>query len=244
MIPEQNNRVQHWSADHLRIACLLFFVLAFAFRSAEAADSNWYLTASSDYVYRGLSRSDGEVAVSGGIDIESERLFGGMWASTLTFRDDPGFGDNFELVPYVGVNWVQGGDWRLDTLIASHVLSGSSDLIAGSFTEYSVSASFREAASFEITHIPNALGTRGSATYLEAQWTRRLSSAWTFDLNSGVAQTSRAIPTNYLFGDLGWTRSWASASLDFRLHWADSRARDAVGDLADTRLVVSITIAR
>ena len=229
----------------LQALCVCFALIAvFASSRLDASDTHWYLSASSDYVYRGLSRSDGEVAVSGGVDGEYGRFFGGVWGSTLTFADDPGFADNFEIVPYLGINWLQGGDWRLDTLVASHVLSGSSDLIAGSFTEYSISASFREAASFEITHIPNALGTRGSATYLEAQWTRRLSSVWAFDLNTGFAQTSRALSENYLFGDMGWTRSWPRASLDFRLHWADGRARDAVGDLADTRFVISITLTR
>ena len=231
-------------ADSRKLALFLFGVLILPAETISAPRANWYLTASTDYVYRGLSRSDGEVAVSGGIDREYDRLFGGVWASTLTFPGDPGFAENVEIVPYIGMKWLQAGDWRLDTLVASHVLDGSSDLIAGSFTEYSVSVAFRESVGFEITHIPNALGTRASATYVEAQWSRRLAGAWSFDWNAGFAHTSRALSENYLFGDLGVTRSWSRVSLDLRLHWADDRARDAVGDLADSRVVLSLTFTQ
>ncbi len=72
----------------------------------------------SDYLVRGISRSDDQAAVQ--LDLHYANASGfiaGAFASTV--RVDPGSGTSGELAGFVGYAWTPGTDWR-SRLLASH----------------------------------------------------------------------------------------------------------------------------
>lgn len=50
---------------------------------------------SSDYIWRGVSQTNGAPAWSGSLEVESNGLYGGVWASEVDFGDDAGFEYDF-----------------------------------------------------------------------------------------------------------------------------------------------------
>jgi len=50
--------------------------------AASAQDFSFNVTATSDYVWRGVSQSDEDFAIQGGADFESGIFYAGAWAST------------------------------------------------------------------------------------------------------------------------------------------------------------------
>ena len=53
------------------------------------------LDLSSDYFWRGASQTGGASAVSGGLEVEGNGLYGGVWASQVDFNDDASYEYDF-----------------------------------------------------------------------------------------------------------------------------------------------------
>jgi len=54
----------------------------------DAPEVSFNLAATSDYVFRGVSQTDEDPAISGGVDVSKGMFYGGLWASTVDFGDD------------------------------------------------------------------------------------------------------------------------------------------------------------
>ncbi len=83
---------------------LLASLLLAAWPSCASAQENVELSANagvvSDYRFRGISLSDRDPAVQGGIDVQGEHFFVGTWASSIAETG----GADVELDVYAGVN--------------------------------------------------------------------------------------------------------------------------------------------
>ena len=70
---------------------LKFAILAIitSFGSLQAAEFEGNIALSSEYMWRGMTQSDGEAAVSGGFDISGESgAYFGVWGSNVEYGDD------------------------------------------------------------------------------------------------------------------------------------------------------------
>ncbi len=79
------------------IAAAAFAVAALAAGSASAGAFSYNVAATNDYVFRGLSQTNGDAAISGGIDYSHGMFYAGTWASNVSF------GHDYELDVYAGV---------------------------------------------------------------------------------------------------------------------------------------------
>jgi uncharacterized protein (TIGR02001 family) len=90
------------------------------------AKYNTLLKFTSNYVYRGYSKSNGAPAFQGNIDYEHPSgFFIGMWVSQVDFGDRY-YKDraNIEANPYVGVSFGLSENWRFDTTLAGYLYNG------------------------------------------------------------------------------------------------------------------------
>jgi len=79
---------------------------------------------SSNYIWRGLTQTDDQAAVSGGIDYESKSgFYAGTWVSNVDFGDDT----NSELDLYLGYGF-KSGDFTFDFGYLSYIYSGGEDI--------------------------------------------------------------------------------------------------------------------
>lgn len=69
----------------------------------EASDPQWSanVAATSDYVFRGVSQTQEEAAISAGVDMTSGAVYAGAWASNVSFSGDDDTGIEADL--YAGV---------------------------------------------------------------------------------------------------------------------------------------------
>jgi uncharacterized protein (TIGR02001 family) len=114
------------------------------------------LAATSDYIYRGVSQSDGRGALQADLHASSAAgTFGGAWASTRDSDLEPG--TDGELQIYLGQRFSLGSAW-------SAALSGRADYFVGGsahrsddYQELCAALSWLDRYTFSVTVIPNAV---------------------------------------------------------------------------------------
>ena len=209
-------------------------VLALA-GTASAQDVSFNLTATSDYVWRGVSQSDEDFAIQGGADFESGIFYAGTWASTVDFGDDT----DAEWDIYLGVAPSAGGfDW--DFGVTHYMYMGDADGSDYDFTEASAAVSRAIGAvtyGLKVAYSPDFFGAEDDATYLEANFELEPAPQWS--VSGAVGQQWVDSGADYLGWNLGVGYAFNDVfGLDLRYH--DTNEHDW-GDIYDSRVVVSLT---
>jgi Bacterial protein of unknown function (Gcw_chp) len=122
------------------------------------------LVLTSDYIYRGVSQSDGHGALQGDLHASTASgTFAGVWASTRDQDLEPG--TSAELQLYLGQRFSLGGAW-------SATLSGRADYFVGGsadhsddYQEISAALTWLDRCTFSLTAIPNAVRYSASIYY-------------------------------------------------------------------------------
>ena len=86
--------------------------LAFAGSASAEGAFSYNIGVTSDYVFRGITQTDGGAAVQGGIDYSNGIFYAGGWASNVDFAD-------YEVDLYLGVKPVA-GDFTFDLGLVSY----------------------------------------------------------------------------------------------------------------------------
>lgn len=123
---------------------------------SESAPVGGNLAATSDYIYRGVSQSDGHGALQADLHASSPGgAFVGVWGSTRDRDLEPG--TSAEMQVYVGQRFSLGADW-------SATLSGRADYFVGGsphrsddYQEISAAFSWLDRYTVSLTAIPNAV---------------------------------------------------------------------------------------
>lgn len=123
---------------------------------AEPGPIGGSLAVTSDYIYRGVSQSDGHGALQADLHASSTGgLFGGVWASSRDSNLEPG--TDAEMQIYLGRRFSLGGDW-------SATVSGRSDYYVGGaphhsddYQELSAALTWLDRYTLSLSAIPNAV---------------------------------------------------------------------------------------
>ena len=203
--------------------------------TASAQDISFNLTATSDYVWRGVSQSDEDFAIQGGADFESGIFYAGTWASTVDFGDET----DAEWDIYLGVAPSAAGfDW--DFGVTHYMYMGDADGSDYDFTEASAAVSRAIGAvtyGLKVAYSPDFFGAEDDATYLEANFELEPAPQWS--VSGAVGQQWVDSGADYLGWNLGVGYAFNDVfGLDLRYH--DTNEHDW-GDIYDSRVVVSLT---
>ncbi len=106
-----------------------------AAHAQDAVTVAYNVGVTSDYVFRGISQSDGDVAVQGGVDVASGMFYGGVWASMIDF----GLDENAEVDFYAGVKPMV-GPIMLDFGLIYYMYPGLDDSYNGNYLEAKAAA--------------------------------------------------------------------------------------------------------
>ncbi len=114
--------------NNLKAAILAALLAAPAFSFAqEAEESNfsWNAGVVSDYVFRGVSQSNRDVAFQGGLDYAfgDSGFYAGAWGSNVDFQAFDG--PSIELDAYVGYNTDLGDNFNLDVMLTRYTYHGA-----------------------------------------------------------------------------------------------------------------------
>lgn len=191
----------------------------------------------SDYIYRGVSESDGHGAAQADLHLSgSEGTFLGLWASSRDSDLDPGAPAILDV--YLGQRFELGTTWSATLAARSRYYLGASDYEpSADYQELSAAFSYLDRWSVSFTAIPNAVRywelkrlSRAPAYVADAsgQWligrhffiTGGAGYYYSTGTGSGIERA-----TGYGYGNLGVAYEWRSWRLDVGYFVAQEAAR-------------------
>lgn len=140
----------------------------------------------SDYVFRGLSQSEGGPAIQGSLDWSSDMFYAGAWGSST----DLGVGESMELDLYVGATPTTGPvSWDLG-LVGYFYPGADDDSAEADYYEGIVGASMNLTEQFsvggQVAYTPEYFGDGGEGIYYEINGGFAVSDAFSISAAYGV----------------------------------------------------------
>ena len=184
-----------------------------------SAEISGYLVGTTDYVYRGVSYSDGHAALQLGGDVALDSgWYFGIWASTTDIGNGPTRQRDAQVNYYAGYSRDIGTRWSLGTSIVANTFPGTTGDIDYDYEELSVSANFNDRLWLEFAWSPDIYHT-GLDTYdfeVFAEWPV----PGDFNLSGGLGyyDVSALSGNGYGYWQLGISRSVGLFDLDLRFH--------------------------
>ena len=219
------------------VALAFMALLAFSALPARAVDWSGTLAATSDYVFRGVSQSDGGPALQAGVTAAWDPgWYGSAWASTVEFGPDDDASVELDLL----AGWAgdAGKDWTVDVALVHYVYPGES---FDDSSELLLSAEWRERLLLSAAWSDDSLATGRPGTYVSAGGRFSLGKEWRLEMLAGTTFAGTLDHGGYAHLEVRAVRAWGSFELQIAGHALESTAQDIFGDAADSRLAVTVT---
>jgi uncharacterized protein (TIGR02001 family) len=233
----------------VRIPLLLargFGVLALAGSGAAFADDfHGYLTAASDYVFRGVSQSDEQPSLQGGLDYaHSSGFFAGLFAAGIdypetSFRPDPG---SLELDAYVGYGRPAGRNFSWNVALYRYEFPDS-EADDKNYQELGADLYYRDVARLGATYSDDARSGGASAWTAELELRHPFAQHFQVSGTLGRYSFARDDWKDYLYWDLGVSATKGAWTFDLRYFDTSDEAETLAGPyLTRDRVVASVSI--
>lgn len=197
------------------IAAVAASALLVAGAASAEGSLSYNVAVTSDYVWRGVTQTDENAAIQGGIDYANGMFYAGAWASNVDFGGEA----DYELDLYAGIK-PTAGDFTFDLGVIYYAYPQEDDI---NFTEIKAGVSY-----------PLGKGTIGAAAYLNTDEDFEDY----FEVNAAYPLTEK-LAISGAIGDYGTYNTWnvggsyaltETFSVDVRYHdtdadtpWSDER---------------------
>ncbi|MFN3858650.1 MAG: TorF family putative porin [Caulobacter sp.] len=208
---------------------------AFAQEEDDGLSLSYNVGVASDYVYRGVSQTDGP-QIFGGVDLTAGAMYAGAWASNVDFGDDT----DAEIDIYLGVK-PELGAVGLDLAVIYYGYVGEPKGSDYEFVELKAAASVPigpASVGIGMYYSPDFFGGIGEAFYYEVNGGWTINDKWS--LSGAVGEQTFEVGGDYTTWNLGV--AWAPIdylTLDLRYHDSDL----GCGNLCDSRVVLTLKSA-
>lgn len=205
-------------------------------QTATAPQWSFNVAGTSDYVFRGVSQTQEEPALSGGIDLTAGSFYAGTWASNVDFGD----GDtNAEVDLYGGIRPEVAG-WNLDIGVVGYLYTNQPDGADYDYAELKLAASRPVGPATlgaAVYYSPDFFGaSEDEATYVEANAAISPADKWT--ISGVVGRQIVSSDFDYTTWNLGAAYQLTPhLALDVRYHDTDQHD---FGDIYGARAVASL----
>ena len=234
--------------------CAAALVLQGVGPTAEA-EGGWsgQIAATSDYVLRGVSQTDGHIAVQGSLAYRaSSGVYAGAWASSLDRTDwyYPAGTASLEIDVFTGYGRRLSDNWSVDVRATGYLYPEDGDFADYAYGEFESALLYRDVVRLSVAWSPDvSLVTR------QGLIEDRQSLAWDLaartpllpwlDLVAGVGfrDIDGASTDGYTYWNAGLSAQRGPLSIDVGLYGTDGNGRDLFGDSAGSRTAVSVAWA-
>jgi len=186
---------------------------------ARAADVTGYAVLTTDYVFRGVTYSDGHPALQAAADIVLDSgVYLGVWASSVDISGGPGQQRDLQLNYYLGYSHDFQSAWSVGANVVSYTFPGTEGNFEYDFFEYSIVANYDDRVWFEYSYSPDLFHS-GSDTHnidLYAEW--GLPEQLIFGAGAGYYDVSELSGSGYAYWQAGLTRPFGRIDVDLRYH--------------------------
>ena len=217
------------------LAAALMTVAATA-ASAQDVDVAFNAAVSTDYVFRGVSQTLEDPALSGGVDLTAGSFYAGAWASNVDFGDDTDLA-----VDLYGGYRTEAGGYALDFGVVGYLYANAPGGADYDYVEFKAAASravgpFTGVVALYVS--PDFFGADDEATYLELNGAYATPIGWT--LSGAVGQQWLDVSDDYVTWNLGAAYAVTdNLTLDLRYHDTDI---DGLA-IAEDRFVATVKAA-
>ncbi len=206
-------------------------------QDTSAPEIAWNVAVGSDYVFRGVSQTEEDPAISGGVDVTMGSFYLGGWASNVSF---PGDDDTNAEVDLYGGNRAEVSGWAVDVGGVAYLYTNQPDGTDYDYVEAKLAVSRAvgpATVGAAVYYSPDFFGaSEDEATYVEANGAFSPADKWTI---------SGAVGRQFVSSDFDYTTWNAGVSyaltdtltLDGRYFDTDEHG---FGDIYDARAVASI----
>ncbi len=231
--------------DALWVATLAACLMNAGPAHAEIGPENFttYLTFTSDYRFRGISQSERNPAIQGGVDFQRDNgLFAGVWTSTIDFADEAVRSNprDIEIDYYLGFNKRFASNWSVVLSVVHYAYPSTS--FNYDYTELLVGIRFRDQVGLVVAHSEQVLGHDASATDYEIDLAQPLGRRLELTATAGFYDIGGDFGQSYSYWNLGLSKDLGWITADVRYHDTSNKARRIFGnDVTKDALVVSVT---
>lgn len=213
--------------------------------AAAAGEFSGYLTATTDYVFRGVSQSNTNPTLLGGLDYAHDSgAFAGLFAAAIDYPDTPFKADTgqAELDLLVGFSRPVGRDFEWDISLIHYQFfeSGSSN---DDYQELALNLHYRDVARFGVAASNDAVAGGSSGWIAELELRQPFGGRYQASGTFGRYALSHERWRSYLYWDLGVSAEFAPVTLDLRYYDTSHEAVTLAGErLTEARVVASLSV--
>ena len=220
-------------------------VLGLAGAAAHADDFSGRLTVTSDYVFRGVSQSNTNPTVYGGLDYAHDSgLIAGLFAAVIDYPYSPYKPDRgqVELDLYVGFSRPAGRDFEWDVSLV-HYQYLESAASNDDYQELAFNLHYRDVARFGLAVSNDAAAGGSDGWVAELELSQPLAKRFQVSGTLGRYTLSHEFWDSYWYWDLGVSAVFEPVTVDLRYYDTSDDAITFAGDrLTEARVVASISI--
>ncbi len=210
----------------------------------HAAEFSGYLTLTTDYVWRGVTQSDGDPAVQlGGEVIFNSGVYGGIWGSTVDINNGGNRQRDAEVSYYLGYGHDVTAQWTLGVRVVAYTYPGQTGPIDYNYEEYGLSVNYDDRVWLEYAYSPDYWGLQIESHNVE------LISEWpagdhlVLGAAVGYFDFTDFLDDSYAYWDVGVTWPINRFSIDLRYHDTSGTVFIvSTPDRADARIVLSVRV--
>lgn len=184
------------------------------------ADVSMTLNTTTNYIYRGFSKSDDHAAVQFNLDYEFPLgVYLGSWASMVDFgEDNHEFDDRarVEVAPYLGWSTSLSEDWRFEVYATRYLYTGKVFGDSVDYNEFYSLIHFRDLASLQFAWAPELYAQGHPGFDYELALRYPLTESLQISGTIGLEKANKTLGYDYLYWDVGFSWFYHFAAFDFR----------------------------
>jgi uncharacterized protein (TIGR02001 family) len=182
------------------------------------AEISGSLSLTSNYFWRGYTKSDDHWAAQGFVDYQQPNgFFAGSWLSRVDFDDDVSSdAAGWELSPYIGWSFALSSDWRTNVELVRYFYDGEIFGASANYNELDIRAHFRDLFSAQFACTNDAYN-QGNATYDGSLGGRYpVTDTLQVSAGGGYSVSRKVFEYNTYYWDTGLTWYWPWGGIDVR----------------------------
>jgi len=207
------------------------------------------VTLTSDYVFRGVSQTDEDPAIQGGFDLSHDSGFYiGAWASNVDFNEedstDPAADDAADMELDLKVGYANDiGDISYDVSLLRYMYPGAdADL---EYNELMLALDYRGFTG-TLGYSNDIFNSDETGLYYGLAYAYEFMEGFTVSAGAGYSDFDEnvsgvGVPDSYVDYHVGVAKDFAGFGFDLSWYDTNSDGKDLYGDIADSRVVLSIS---
>jgi uncharacterized protein (TIGR02001 family) len=219
-------------------------LLSAAISPAWSAELSGYLVVTTDYVWRGVTQSDGDPAVQLGGDIAfNSGIYVGLWGSTIDINNGGDRQRDIELTYYLGYSRDISTRWSLGASVVVYTYPGQTGVVDYNYEEVMLTANYDDRLWFEYAYSPDLYNTGFDSHNVEIFTEWPAGKHLVVGAGAGYYDVSNFVGDGYAYWELGVTRPIGRLDIDLRYH-DTSRWVPVISspDRADARIALSFRL--